>query len=130
MKCFTGDGKNGEKVLEAQLKSLQEKIDALEKEKNESELIICELKTEIANIKNEKQVKIVERKTQEMKSRDTQTETEFQPNVVRTESGDILMFCTECEYPAEDIYELGEHMYEVHSSRYEGEEEEYFSCDL
>ena len=25
------------------------------------------------------------------------------------------MFCVECEYPAEDIFDLGEHMYEVHA---------------
>ena len=30
------------------------------------------------------------------------------------------MFCNEYEYPAEDIYDLGEHMFEIHSSRYEG----------
>ena len=27
------------------------------------------------------------------------------------------MLCHECEYPAEDIYDLGEHMYEAHSER-------------
>ena len=31
------------------------------------------------------------------------------------------MFCNECKCPAEDIYDLGEHMFEIHSSRYEGE---------
>ena len=25
------------------------------------------------------------------------------------------MFCIECEYPAEDVFDLGEHMYEVHA---------------
>ena len=25
------------------------------------------------------------------------------------------MFCVECEYPAEDLFDLGEHMYEVHA---------------
>jgi hypothetical protein len=25
------------------------------------------------------------------------------------------MFCIECEYPAEDLFDLGEHMYEVHA---------------
>ena len=32
------------------------------------------------------------------------------PNVVQTNTGDILMLCHECEYPAEDIYDLGEHI--------------------
>ena len=40
------------------------------------------------------------------------------------------MFCNECEYPAEDIYDLGEHMYEIHSSRYEGEGGVGFDCDI
>ena len=26
-----------------------------------------------------------------------------------------VMFCLECEYPAEDIFDLGEHMYEIHA---------------
>ena len=25
------------------------------------------------------------------------------------------MFCIECDYPAEDVFNLGEHMYEVHA---------------
>ena len=25
------------------------------------------------------------------------------------------MFCIECEYPAEDVFDLGDHMYEVHA---------------
>ena len=29
-----------------------------------------------------------------------------------------LMFCSECEYPAETIFELGEHMFEFHSEDY------------
>ena len=45
-------------------------------------------------------------------------------------SGDIIMFCNECEYPAEDIYDLGEHMFEIHSSRYDGEGEACFACDI
>ena len=32
----------------------------------------------------------------------------------QTDDTDIL-FCEECEYPAEDLYELGEHMGEIHS---------------
>ena len=50
------------------------------------------------------------------------------PNVVQTNTGDILMLCHECEYPAEDIYDLGEHMYEVHADREEENEEK--ACNL
>ena len=49
------------------------------------------------------------------------------PNVVTTNTGDILMLCHECEYPAEDIYDLGEHMYEVHSEK---EDENCIICNL
>ena len=31
----------------------------------------------------------------------------------------MMIFCIECEYPAEDGYDLGEHMYEYHSERYQ-----------
>ena len=53
-----------------------------------------------------------------------------QPNVVKADSGDILMLCNECEYPAEDIFDLGEHMFKIHSSRYEGEGEVSFACEI
>jgi hypothetical protein len=43
-----------------------------------------------------------------------------QPNVVNTDSGEIILFCKECEYPAEDIYDFGEQMFKIYSSRYEG----------
>ena len=33
---------------------------------------------------------------------------------VQTENMDGML-CVECEYPAEDIYDLGEHMYEIHA---------------
>ena len=44
-------------------------------------------------------------------------ESNKQPNVVKTDTGDILMLCYECEYPAEDIYDLGEHMFEFHHEK-------------
>ena len=37
---------------------------------------------------------------------------------VQTDTEEII-FCIECEYPAEDGYDLGEHMYEYHSERYQ-----------
>ena len=37
---------------------------------------------------------------------------------VQTDSIEI-MFCKECEYPADDIFYLGEHMFEFHTERYE-----------
>ena len=40
---------------------------------------------------------------------------------VQTENMEMdIMRCNECEYPAEDIYDLGEHMYEIHTMENEG----------
>ena len=67
-----------------------------------------------------------------MQLKDKMISNTSQPNVVKTDSGDILMLCNKCEYRAEDIFDLGEHMFEIHSSRYEreGEVETCFVCDF
>ena len=43
-------------------------------------------------------------------------------------AGEILVLSHECEYPAEDIYDLGEHMYEVHSEK--EDENECMICNF
>ena len=59
----------------------------------------------------------------EVKAKDLLEKERFnnQANVVKTDKGDILMLCCECEYPAEDIFDSGEHMYEAH---FQNEEDE------
>ena len=49
---------------------------------------------------------------------------------VQTEDMEIMR-CNECEYPAEDIYDLGEHMYEIHTMENEGITEQIacYYCD-
>ena len=46
---------------------------------------------------------------------------------VQTDSIEI-MFCKEWEYPADDIFDLGEHMFEFHTERYENKMDCHF-CD-
>ena len=38
------------------------------------------------------------------------------------------MFCIECEYPAEDIFDLGEHMYEIHAEDTDEYSESCYYC--
>jgi 3'-phosphoadenosine 5'-phosphosulfate (PAPS) 3'-phosphatase len=57
-RCFTTDDTSGKDVLETQLKSLKAKIDKLEEEKKESEILIEELKPKIADIKVKKQLEM------------------------------------------------------------------------
>ena len=94
-KCFTNNDNSGKDVLEKQLKSLQEKIDQLEIERNESETLIKELKTKLADLENKKQVKII--------SAESQTEYEFQ---------DIP--CKDCIYVASCAEELDFHVGDAH----------------
>ena len=63
-RCFTNDDTSGKDVLETQLKSLQGKIDKLEEEKKESEILIEELKTKIADIKIKKHVEMISAESQ------------------------------------------------------------------
>ena len=51
----------------------------------------------------EENIKSLQKKSQSFKSASVQTD-----NV----DG---MLCIECEYPAEDLFDLGEHMHEVHT---------------
>ena len=42
-----------------------------------------------------------------------------------------IMRCNECEYPAEDIYDLGEHLYEIHTMENESSKDTIacYYCD-
>ena len=127
-KCLEYTERSTKDVLLKQLRVLQEKIIELDKEKKASEERIDILKAE--NDQHNVEKKSLEEKIMKLEN---ETNT-FQPNVVKTDTGDIIMFCNECEYPAEDIYDLGEHMYEIHTSRYDGEVDAEvdacFVCDI
>ena len=107
-------------ALLKQLKLLQGKIIELDKEREASEELIVKLKAEneehnVTNKYLKDKVMTLEKETSSNTSK---------PNVVKTDTGDILMLCNECEYPAEDIFDL----FEIHSSRYEGEEQVSLLC--
>ena len=100
------DDKNSQEASKSQLAILQEQFDKLKVE--------YEKQVE-RNHALEEKIEVLEKQSNH-------------PNVVTTNTGDILMLCHECEYPAEDIYDLGEHMYEVHSER--EDENKCISCNF
>ena len=51
-----------------------------------------------------------------MEKKKESSKTENASASVQTEDQPLLR-CNECEYPAEDIYDLGEHMFEFHSEQ-------------
>ena len=54
---------------------------------------------------------------------------ELLQNAVGVQTDSIkIMFCKECEYPADNIFDLGEHMFEFHTERYENKMDCHY-CD-
>ena len=62
------------------------------------------------NKANAMKIDILERKIESMLNKSKSCKAAS----VQTENMDGML-CVECEYPAEDIYDLGEHMYEIHA---------------
>ena len=89
--------------LLVQFNVLEEKYEALEKE--HSALLQQHQKDLEAMSMLEETVQLLERASPEAETRTIDAQTD---DLER-------MWCNECEYPAEDIYDLGEHMYEVHA---------------
>lgn len=84
-----------------QFKALQDKYESLEKH---TKILEEEKKKHIESILLlEETIKILEKRSAQKTSVGVQTEDEQR------------LWCIECEYPAEDLYDLGEHMYEVHA---------------
>ena len=110
------NSKNSEKDnLMLQLKDLQNKYDNLEKEQNESMLLIEELKKTIAAMKVETQVEKVQN------SIESQTESEFQN-----------FSCQDCVYVASCIDELDWHLENEHNYDKPDESEipNPYSCNI
>ena len=65
------------------------------------------------NTKHVDKIKQLESKVKTLESEMEMYES--QPKMARTTTGELILFCNECEFPADDIYDLGQHMYEYHS---------------
>ena len=89
---------------------------------SKSQLILLQEQYDTLKLEYEKQAETVHFLEEKIKDLEEQNN---HPNVVKTDKGDILMLCSECEYPAEDIFDLGEHMFESHSN---SEDEEITTC--
>ena len=104
------------KMTNNTLKMTKELNDALLEEvgHNEAKITALENKNEKNNsiiVLLEERVNILERNSPESKTDNVHT---FVHTGSQTEDEDIL-FCQECEYPANDRYSLGEHMGEFHT---------------
>ena len=87
--------KSTEIELNSQLRTLQQKNSDLLEE----------------NMLHKQKISMLERK---LELKDSVSKPEKTSISVQTEDMN-RMFCVECEYPAEDLFDLGEHMYEVHA---------------
>ena len=94
-----------------QLISILEGV-CIELEKAQEEIQAKEIKIDIL----EQKMKSVQSKSKSSKTASVQTEDME------------AMFCLECDYPAEDIFDLGEHMYEIHAEDTEEYNESCYYC--
>ena len=88
--CLEINPKQELQELKQQFKDLQEERDRVIDENNKNVEKIKEL---------ESKVKILE-EVKEM--------FDSQPKIARTTTGGLLLFCNECEFPADDLYDLGQ----------------------
>ena len=92
-------------------------------EPSKSQLTILQEQYDKLKVEYEKQAETVHFLEEKVKELEKQNN---HPNIVKTDKGDILMLCCECEYPAEDIFDLGEHMFEAHSNS----EQDEITCKI
>ena len=100
----------GSENVHLQLQKLQERYDKLkgDNEKNLEKIKVLEDK-----------VKVLEKENEVYTS---------QPKIARTTTGELILFCHEFEFPADNLFDLGEHMYEYHSEGIKGGIECHY-CD-
>ena len=79
-----------------------------------SQLKTLERKHEALQIENKKHIDMIMMLEETVKILEKNSKVEQKAIGVQTEDPDIMR-CNECEYPAEDIIDLGEHMYEFHT---------------
>jgi hypothetical protein len=105
-KCLESKNVSETTSLKFQFESLKQKYDALDVVNKKNVEAIGLLKETIKHMENQKSSK-------ELVKRSISVQTE-QITCVPTEE---IMFCNVCEYPAEDLYDLGEHMFEFHAKK-------------
>ena len=96
-KCLEANPNKDFEDLKQQLKDLQEKYDRIRDE----------------NTKHVEKIKHLESKVKSLE--EVKEMFDSQPKIARTTTGGLLLFCNECEFPADDLYDLGQHMYEYHT---------------
>ena len=99
------------KMTKSNLTMTKELNDALLEEVQQNEVKIEALDN--TNKLLEERVKSLEKMNPESQTKKAQT---FVHTGSQTEEEDIL-FCQECEYPADDLYSLGEHVGEFHTEK-------------
>ena len=98
---------------------LKSKVENLKKE---NEVLMNENKKNIEKIcMLEDTIKLMENKLNPV-----EIEKNSKLRLIQTDEPDIMR-CNECEYPAEDLYDFGEHMYDCHALS--GSNEESISCN-
>ena len=95
--CLEINPKQELQELKEKLKHLQEEHDRVIDENNKNVEKIKELESKVKTLEEVKEM------------------FDSQPKIARTTSGGLLLFCNECEFPADDLYYLGQHMYEDHT---------------
>ena len=118
---MVGGAKRKNETLAAKA-SKATKVDIKNLKNNTKEQLISKLQTlqsenEVLSEQNEtktEKIDKLERKMEMMQHKEIPSKLETISISVQTEDMN-RMFCIECEYPAEDLFDLGEHMYEVHA---------------
>ena len=98
----------------SELEALKSELNLM---KDKYEVIVTENKEKI------KEIDVLKKKINELKVNKLMKKSSKSASV-QTDNVDGML-CIECEYPAEDIFDLGEHMYEIHA---EANEEYNESC--
>ena len=101
------------KASKVEIKSLKNNT----KEQLITKLQTLQIENEVLREQNEaktEKIDELEQKIEILQNKGILSNLETISSSVQTEDMN-RMFCVECEYPAEDIFDLGEHMYEVHA---------------
>ena len=110
------------------LKSKKTEIDYSRQTKQQVISILEGVCLELKNALEENKAKDIKIKILEQKIDSVQKKSKSSKSAsVQTEDMEAL-YCIECEYPAEDLFDLGEHMYEIHAEETEEYQESCYYC--